>query len=281
MAEIEELEKVCSQVRRDIVRMVHGCQSGHPGGSLGCVEFFVSLYFEVMNHKTAFNMDGKNEDLFFLSNGHISPVLYSVLARSGYFPINELKTFRQINSRLQGHPTTHEKLPGVRIASGSLGQGLSIAIGSALTKKLNSDTHIVYCLCGDGELQEGQIWEAIMYAGSKKVKNLILTVDVNKQQICGSTDEILNLGDLKTKFSAFNWKVLEVNDGNHIKSVLKELNQAKKLTSNNQPICILLNTEMGYGVDYMMGSHKWHGIAPNDEQLEDALNQLTETLGDY
>ena len=281
MAEIEELEKVCSQVRRDIVRMVHGCQSGHPGGSLGCVEFFVSLYFEVMNHKTAFNMDGKNEDLFFLSNGHISPVLYSVLARSGYFPINELKTFRQINSRLQGHPTTHEKLPGVRIASGSLGQGLSIAIGSALTKKLNSDTHIVYCLCGDGELQEGQIWEAIMYAGSKEVKNLILTVDVNKQQICGSTDDILNLGDLKTKFSAFNWKVLEVNDGNHIKSVLKELNQAKKLTSNNQPICILLNTEMGYGVDYMMGSHKWHGIAPNDEQLEDALNQLTETLGDY
>ena len=226
-------------------------------------------------------MDGKNEDLFFLSNGHISPVLYSVLARSGYFPINELKTFRQINSRLQGHPTTHEKLPGVRIASGSLGQGLSIAIGSALTKKLNSDTHIVYCLCGDGELQEGQIWEAIMYAGAKEVKNLILTVDVNKQQICGSTDDILNLGDLKTKFSAFNWKVLEVNDGNHIKSVLKELNQAKKLTSNNQPICILLNTEMGYGVDYMMGSHKWHGIAPNDEQLEDALNQLTETLGDY
>ena len=281
MAEIEELEKVCSQVRRDIVRMVHGCQSGHPGGSLGCVEFFVSLYFEVMNHNTDFNMDGKNEDLFFLSNGHISPVLYSVLARSGYFPINELKTFRQINSRLQGHPTTHEKLPGVRIASGSLGQGLSIAIGSALTKKLNSDTHIVYCLCGDGELQEGQIWEAIMYAGSKEVKNLILTVDVNKQQICGSTDEILNLGDLKTKFSAFNWKVLEVNDGNHIQSVLKELNQAKKLTSNNQPICILLNTEMGYGVDYMMGSHKWHGIAPNDEQLEDALNQLTETLGDY
>ena len=281
MTEIEELEKVCSQVRRDIVRMVHGCQSGHPGGSLGCVEFFVSLYFEVMNHKTAFNMDGKNEDLFFLSNGHISPVLYSVLARSGYFPINELKTFRQINSRLQGHPTTHEKLPGVRIASGSLGQGLSIAIGSALTKKLNSDTHIVYCLCGDGELQEGQIWEAIMYAGAKEVKNLILTVDVNKQQICGSTDDILNLGDLKTKFSAFNWKVLEVNNGNHIKSVLKELNQAKKLTSNNQPICILLNTEMGYGVDYMMGSHKWHGIAPNDEQLEDALNQLTETLGDY
>tara|TARA_B100000579_G_scaffold382693_1_gene352025 strand:+ start:9144 stop:9989 length:846 start_codon:yes stop_codon:yes gene_type:complete len=281
MAEIEELEKVCSQVRRDIVRMVHGCQSGHPGGSLGCVEFFVSLYFEVMNHNTDFNMDGDNEDLFFLSNGHISPVFYSVLARSGYFPINELKTFRQINSRLQGHPTTHEKLPGVRIASGSLGQGLSIAIGSALTKKLNSDTHIVYCLCGDGELQEGQIWEAIMYAGAKEVKNLILTVDVNRQQICGSTDDILSLGDLKTKFSAFNWKVLEVNDGNHIKSVLKELNQAKKLTSNNQPICILLNTEMGYGVDYMMGSHKWHGIAPNEEQLEDALNQLTETLGDY
>jgi len=281
MAEITELQNICSQVRRDIVRMVHGCQSGHPGGSLGCVEFFVSLYFDIMNHKTNFDMDGKQEDLFFLSNGHISPVYYSVLARSGYFPIDELKTFRQIDSRLQGHPTTHEKLPGVRIASGSLGQGLSVAIGSALSKKINSDKHTVYCLCGDGELQEGQIWEAVMYAGAKKVDNLILSIDVNRQQICGSTDEILALGDLKEKFSAFNWKVLEVQDGNNIESVLNQLHQAKQLTSNNQPICILLNTEMGCGVDYMMGSHKWHGIAPNDEQLEKALNQLEETLGDY
>ncbi len=281
MAQIEELQKICSQVRRDIVRMVHGCQSGHPGGSLGCVEFFVSLYFDIMNHNKDFNMDGEGEDLFFLSNGHISPVFYSALARSGYFPIDELKTFRQIDSRLQGHPTTHEKLPGVRIASGSLGQGLSVAIGSALTKKLNSDNSIVYCLCGDGELQEGQIWEAIMYAGSKKVDNLILSVDVNRQQICGSTDDILSLGDLKTKFSAFNWKVIEVADGNDIESVLTNLKTAKTLTSNNQPICILLNTEMGFGVDYMMGSHKWHGIAPNDEQLQQALDQLTETIGDY
>ena len=281
MAEITELQNICSQVRRDIVRMVHGCQSGHPGGSLGCVEFFVSLYFDIMNHNTNFEMDGKQEDLFFLSNGHISPVYYSVLARYGYFPIDELKTFRQIDSRLQGHPTTHEKLPGVRIASGSLGQGLSVAIGSALSKKLNSDKHTVYCLCGDGELQEGQIWEAVMYAGAKKVDNLILSIDVNRQQICGSTDEILALGDLKEKFSAFNWKVLEVQDGNNIESVLNQLHQAKQLTSNNQPICILLNTEMGCGVDYMMGSHKWHGIAPNDEQLEKALNQLEETLGDY
>jgi len=281
MAEIVELKKVCSQVRRDIVRMVHGCQSGHPGGSLGCVEFFVSLYFDIMNHNTGFNMDGENEDLFFLSNGHISPVFYSVLARSGYFPIDELKTFRQIDSRLQGHPTTHEKLPGVRIASGSLGQGLSVAIGSALTKTLNADNNTVYCLCGDGELQEGQIWEAVMYAGAKKVNNLILSIDVNRQQICGSTDDILALGDLKEKFTAFNWKVLEVGNGNDIETVLNSLNAAKTLQSDGQPVCILLNTEMGYGVDYMMGSHKWHGIAPNDEQLEKALDQLEETLGDY
>ena len=281
MAEIVELQKVCSQVRRDIVRMVHGCQSGHPGGSLGCVEFFVSLYFDIMNHNTEFTMDGKNEDLFFLSNGHISPVFYSVLARSGYFPIDELKTFRQIDSRLQGHPTTHEKLPGVRIASGSLGQGLSVAIGSALTKTLNADNNTVYCLCGDGELQEGQIWEAVMYAGAKKVNNLILSIDVNRQQICGSTDDILALGDLKEKFTAFNWKVLEVGNGNDIEAVLNTLNAAKTLQSDGQPVCILLNTEMGCGVDYMMGSHKWHGIAPNDEQLEKALDQLEETLGDY
>ncbi len=281
MAEIQELTKICSQIRRDIVRMVHGCQSGHPGGSLGCVEFFVALYFEILKHDKNFTMNGKHEDLFFLSNGHISPVFYSTLARSGYFPINELKTFRQIDSRLQGHPTTHEKLPGVRIASGSLGQGLSVAIGSALTKKLNNDNKIVYCLCGDGELQEGQIWEAIMYAGSKQVDNLILSVDVNKQQICGSTDEILHLGNLKEKFSAFNWIVVEVDKGNNIEAVLNNLKKAKALTLKKKPICILLNTEMGYGVDYMMGSHKWHGIAPNDEQLERALEQLNETIGDY
>ena len=281
MAQVEELKKICSQVRRDIVRMVHGCQSGHPGGSLGCVEFFVALYFELMKHDPNFNMNGENEDVFFLSNGHISPVFYSILARSGYFRINELKTFRQIDSRLQGHPTTHEKLPGVRVASGSLGQGLSVAIGAALTKKLNSDNHIAYCLCGDGELQEGQIWEAIMYAGSKKVDNLILSVDVNRQQICGSTEEILDLGNLKTKFLAFNWDVIEVNEGNNIQAVLNALQQAKSKTSNRKPICVLLNTEMGYGVDYMMGSHKWHGIAPNDDELEIALKQLNETLGDY
>ncbi|MBE37747.1 MAG: transketolase [Flavobacteriales bacterium] len=281
MNKIKELKEICSQVRRDIVRMVHGCQSGHPGGSLGCVEFLVSLYFDIMNHNNKFNMNGENEDIFFLSNGHISPVFYSVLARSGYFPIHELQTFRHINSRLQGHPTTHEKLPGIRIASGSLGQGPSVAIGSALTKKLNSDNSTVYCLCGDGELQEGQIWEAIMYAGAKKVNNLILTIDVNRQQICGSTEEIMSLGDLKMKFTAFEWNVLEVKNGNNIDDVLSILKSAKNLTSDKKPVCILLNTEMGYGVDYMMGSHKWHGIAPNDQQLEIALNQLNETLGDY
>jgi len=281
MSHIEKLKKVCSQVRRDIVRMVHGCQSGHPGGSLGCVEFFVALYFDLLKHDPKFDMNGKNEDLFFLSNGHISPVYYSVLARSGYFPISELSTFRQINSRLQGHPTTHEKLPGVRIASGSLGQGLSVAIGSALTKKLNSDPNIIYCLCGDGEIQEGQIWEALMYAGSKKIDNIILTIDVNGQQICGSTNDILNLGNIKTKFTAFNWEVIEVNSGNNIESVINSLKKAQSMTLQKKPICILLNTEMGYGVDYMMGSHKWHGIAPNDQELEKALNQLEETLGDY
>jgi len=281
MAQLEELKKKCSQIRRDIVRMVHGCQSGHPGGSLGCVEFFVALYFELMKHDSKFNMNGEHEDLFFLSNGHISPVFYSTLARSGYFPVDELKTFRQIDSRLQGHPTTHEKLPGVRVASGSLGQGLSVAIGSALTKKINADNHIVYCLCGDGELQEGQIWEAMMYAGSKGVDNLILSVDVNRQQICGSTEEILDLGNLKSKFLAFNWDVIEVSEGNNMEIVLNNLKQAKEMTSNGKPICVLLNTEMGCGVDYMMGSHKWHGIAPNDEQLEKALSQLEETLGDY
>jgi len=281
MESVDKLSQICSQVRRDIVRMVHGAQSGHPGGSLGCVEYFVALYFSLMKHNKDFKMDGINEDLFFLSNGHISPVLYSVLARSGYFPLEELSSFRKINSRLQGHPTTHEKLPGVRVASGSLGQGLSVAIGSALTKKLNNDNTTVYCLCGDGELQEGQIWEALMYAGSKKVDNIILSVDVNRQQICGSTDEILSLGDLKNKLSAFNWKVIEIQEGNNIKSIIENLNKAKQLTNEQQPVCVLLNTEMGCGVDYMMGSHKWHGISPNDEQLEIALDQLEETLGDY
>ena len=281
MSDYSELIKMCSQVRRDIVRMVHGCQSGHPGGSLGCVEFFVALFFSVMKHKPDFKMNGRNEDIFFLSNGHISPVYYSVLSRSGYFPLNELNTFRKINSRLQGHPATHEKLPGIRIASGSLGQALSVAIGSAISKRLNNEKNTVFCLCGDGELQEGQIWEAVMYAGAKKVDNLILTIDVNRQQICGSTDEILDLGDLQKKFSAFQWKVINVKKGNKIEEVIEKLKLSKLKSSKGHPICLLLNTEMGYGVDFMMGSHKWHGIAPNDEQLKIALNQLEETIGDY
>ncbi|OUV55098.1 MAG: transketolase [Flavobacteriales bacterium TMED113] len=276
-----ELEKISCQVRRDIVRMVHAVQSGHPGGSLGCVEFLVALFFEKMTHKNEFNMDGENEDLFFLSNGHISPVLYSVLARSGYFNINELKTFRNIDSRLQGHPATKEKLPGIRIASGSLGQGLSVAIGACEAKKLNKDTKLVYCLCGDGELQEGQIWEALMYANAKKIDNLIMTVDLNKQQICGSTEEILSLGDLNKKITSFGWEIVEIEDGNEMYSVLNGINSAIELTKQKKPVCILLNTQMGFGVDFMMGSHKWHGIAPNDEQLEIALDQLEETLGDY
>ena len=281
MTQIEELKRICSQVRRDIVRMVHGCQSGHPGGSLGCVEFFVALYFDLMKHNSTFNMNGKNEDLFFLSNGHISPVFYSVLARSGYFPIQELKTFRQIDSRLQGHPTTHEKLPGVRIASGSLGQGLSVAIGSALTKKLNSESNLIYCLCGDGELQEGQIWEAVMYASANKVDNLIATVDYNKKQIDGEIDDVLPMGNLRAKFEAFDWLVLEEKNGNDLESVSRILSEAKEQSGKNKPIVILLHTEMGNGVDFMMGTHKWHGNAPNDEQLEIALSQNTETLGDY
>lgn len=278
---ILELKDICSQVRRDIVRMVHAVNSGHPGGSLGCTEFFVALYFKIMKHKKEFKMNGNTEDLFFLSNGHISPVFYSVLARSGYFPIKELSSFRLINSRLQGHPATKEGLPGIRIASGSLGQALSVAIGSAISKKINNDENLIYCLCGDGELQEGQIWEAIMYAGAKEIDNLILTVDVNKQQICGSTDEILNLGNLNQKISAFNWNVIEINNGNEIKNVIEGIKKAKKKTKNKKPICILMHTEMGYGVDFMMGSHKWHGIAPNDEQLKIALSQLEETMGDY
>ena len=278
---IPELEKISSQVRRDIVRMVHAVQSGHPGGSLGCVEYLVALFFDKMTHNREFNMDGENEDLFFLSNGHISPVLYSVLARSGYFNIDELKTFRNIDSRLQGHPATKEKLPGIRIASGSLGQGLSVAIGACEAKKLNQDTKLVHCMCGDGELQEGQIWEALMYASAKKIDNLIMTVDLNKQQICGSTEEILSLGDLNKKITSFGWKLVEIKNGNDMNSVLNGLNSAIELTKKESPVCILLNTEMGYGVDFMMGSHKWHGIAPNDEQLKLALEQLDETLGDY
>lgn len=278
---MDRLEAICTQVRRDIVRMVHAQSSGHPGGSLGCTEFFVALYFHVMKHHTDFNMDGKNEDLFFLSNGHISPVWYSVLARRGYFPVSEMETFRTIDSRLQGHPTTHEGLPGIRIASGSLGQGMSVAIGAAETKKLNQDPHIVYSLHGDGELQEGQIWEATMYAAGKKVDNLIATVDYNLKQIDGSIDDVLPLGDVKAKFEAFGWSVLENKKGNDIQEVISYLEKAKAMTGKGKPILILMHTEMGNGVDYMMGTHKWHGSAPNDEQLASALAQNPETLGDY
>jgi transketolase len=282
MADIKTLEKFSSQVRRDIVRMVSAVASGHPGGSLGCVEYFVSLYQAIMTHNaTNFNMDGPNEDVFFLSNGHISPVFYSVLARSGYFPVSELKTFRKLNTRLQGHPTTHEGLPGVRIASGSLGQGLSVAIGAAITKKLNGDYHLVYTLHGDGELQEGQIWEAAMYAAANKVDNIIATVDYNGRQIDGDVENVLSLGNLKAKFEAFGWHVLEIEKGNDIKSVIEGLNLAKTFVGKGKPIINLMRTEMGQGVDYMMGTHKWHGSAPNAEQTEKALAQLEETLGDY
>jgi transketolase len=276
----KELKNFASQVRRDIVRMVHAQNSGHPGGSLGCVEYFTALYKGIMNHHSDFSMDGKNEDLFFLSNGHISPVFYSVLARSGYFPVKELSTFRQIDSRLQGHPTTHEGLPGVRIASGSLGQGLSVAIGAAETKKLNNDSSIIYTLHGDGELQEGQIWEAAMYAAGKRIDNLISTIDYNGRQIDGDVDDVLPLGSLENKWKAFGWKTMSC-DGNNIEELINTLNNAKTQTGNGYPIMIIMKTEMGAGVDYMMGSHKWHGVAPNDEQLETALNQLEETIGDY
>lgn len=282
MASIAELEKIVHQIRRDIVRMVHAVNSGHPGGSLGCTEFLVALYFDVMKHNPSrFTMDGVGEDVFFLSNGHISPVFYSVLARSGYFPVKELATFRKLNSRLQGHPTTHEHLEGVRMASGSLGQGLSNAIGAALAKKLNNDKSIVYSLHGDGELQEGQIWEAAMYASAKNVDNLIATVDMNGQQIDGSTDKVLNMGSLRAKFEAFGWYVLDLEKGNDVASVISALNTAKEHTGKGKPVIILMKTEMGNGVDFMMGSHKWHGVAPNDEQLAQALNQNAETLGDY
>lgn len=280
MPSIKELEDIASQVRRDIVRMVHGASSGHPGGSLGCADFFTALYFDLLDHKTDFSMDGKNEDLFFLSNGHISPVWYSVLARSGYFPIEELKTFRKIDSRLQGHPTTHEGLPGIRIASGSLGQGLSVAAGAALSKKLNNDSKIVYSLHGDGELQEGQIWEAVMYAAHQKIDNLIATVDWNNRQIDGDVEDILSLGDLRGKFESFGWQVL-VTNGNQMDELTNSLKEAKSLCGNGKPIVVLMKTEMGQGVDFMMGSHAWHGIAPDDEQKEKALGQLKETLGDY
>jgi transketolase len=277
---INELEDIVSQVRRDIVRMVHGCQSGHPGGSLGCAEFLTALYFETMNHSTDFKMDGEGEDLFFLSNGHISPVFYSVLARSGYFEVSELATFRKLNSRVQGHPTTHEGLPGIRIASGSLGQGMSVAIGAALTKKLNKDHSLVFSLHGDGELQEGQNWEAIMFAPHNKVDNLISTIDYNGQQIDGPTEKILSLENLQTKFEAFGWHVITSN-GNNMEDIVKALEYAKSLTGKGKPILNLMSTQMGYGVDFMVGSHKWHGTAPNDEQLASALNQNKETLGDY
>lgn len=277
---LESLEKFTCQVRRDIVRMVHAQNSGHPGGSLGCVEYFTAIYKVIMNHSTNFSMDGKNEDLFFLSNGHISPVFYSVLARTGYFPVKELNTFRKIDSRLQGHPTTHEGLPGVRVASGSLGQGLSVAIGAATTKKLNKDSSLVYTLHGDGELQEGQIWEAALYASAKKVDNLISTIDFNGRQIDGDVDDVLSLGNLEEKWNAFGWKTLSCN-GNNLQEMIATLETAISLTGKKQPIMIIMKTEMGYGIDYMMGSHKWHGVAPNDDQLEIALNQQVESLGDY
>ena len=277
----QQLTDLTTQVRRDILRMVHKVNSGHPGGSLGCAEFLVCLYNEVMDFKLPFSMDGKDEDLFFLSNGHISPVFYSVLARRGFFPIKELNTFRLLNSRLQGHPTPHEGLEGVRVASGSLGQGLSVAIGAALAKKLNGDKHLVYTLHGDGELQEGQIWEAAMYAGGKGVDNLIATVDYNQKQIDGPTDKVLPLGNLRAKWEAFGWQVIDIEKGNDISAILKGLAEAKALTGNGKPVCILLHSEMGNGVDFMMGTHAWHGKAPNDEQLAKALAQNAETLGDY
>lgn len=276
-----KLTEVASQVRRDIVRMVHAVQSGHPGGSLGCTDFLTALYFEVMDHQpTPFDMNGKDQDIFFLSNGHISPVFYSVLAHSGYFDKSELTTFRKLNSRLQGHPTTHEHLPGVRIASGSLGQGMSVAIGAALAKKLNNDTHLVYSLHGDGELDEGQNWEAIMFAGAKGVDNLISTIDHNGQQIDGSTNKVMNLGSLEDKFKSFGWEVIDM-DGNDMDATVAGLAKAKSLTGKRKPVCIMMKTIMGQGVDFMMGSHEWHGIAPNNDQLAKALAQLPETLGDY
>ncbi|KZS38449.1 transketolase [Aquimarina aggregata] len=281
MPKTKQLEDFATQVRRDILRQVHKVNSGHPGGSLGCTEFFVALYQEILERKDGFDMDGIGEDLFFLSNGHISPVYYSVLARSGYFPVEELNTFRLINSRLQGHPTTHEGLPGIRIASGSLGQGMSVALGAAQAKKLNNDDNLVYSLHGDGELQEGQNWEAIMYAAGKKVDNLIATIDLNGQQIDGSTDDVLSMGSLKAKFEAFGWDVMEIKEGNNLTAVIEGLKEAKSRTGKGKPVCVLLYTIMGNGVDFMMHTHAWHGKAPNDEQLKIGLAQNPETLGDY
>lgn len=277
-----QLQETARQIRRDIVRMVHGCQSGHPGGSLGCVEYFTALYFKIMKHNPDFKMDAKNEDVFILSNGHISPVFYSTLARSGYFGVEELTTFRQLNSRLQGHPTTHEHLPGVRIASGSLGQGMSVAIGAAYAKRLNKETNLVYSLHGDGELQEGQIWEAVMFAAHHKLDTLISTIDWNGQQIDGPTVKVMNLGDLKAKFEAFGWETLVIENGNDMDEVIAGLEKAKTFVGKGKPIVNLMKTEMGKGIDFMEGSHEWHGIAPNDDQLAKALAQLGETsLGDY
>ena len=281
MPDYNYLNDLIIQVRRDILRQVHKVNSGHPGGSLGCTEFFVALYNELLDRKEGFDMDGIGEDIFFLSNGHISPVFYSVLARSGYFPVEELNTFRLIDSRLQGHPTTHEGLPGVRVASGSLGQGISVSIGAAEAKKLNKDNHLIYTLCGDGELQEGQNWEAIMYAAANNVDNLIVTIDLNGQQIDGSTNNVLPMGNLKAKFEAFGWEVLEIHEGNDIKAVIEGMRAAKEKSGKGKPVCVLLQTVMGNGVDFMMHTHAWHGKAPNDEQLETALAQNPETLGDY
>lgn len=281
MSDTTQNKEICSQIRRDILRMVHAVSSGHPGGSLGCVEFLQALYGEIMDYSTDFSMDGKNEDLFFLSNGHISPVLYSTLARNGFFSVDELDSFRKIGSRLQGHPTTHEGLPGIRMSSGSLGQGLSVGIGVAQTKKLNKDDKLVYTLHGDGELQEGQNWEALMYAAGKGIDNIISTIDYNGRQIDGDTKDVLPLGNLRAKLEAFDWLVLEEKEGNNYDKVVAILKEAKSQTGKGKPIVILLHTEMGAGVDFMMGSHAWHGKAPSDEQLADALSQLPETLGDY
>ncbi len=281
MSEISELEKIATQVRRDILRQVHACQSGHPGGSMGCTEYFVALYFHIMKHNREFNMDGIGEDIFFLSNGHISPVWYSVLARAGYFPIDELKTFRKIDSRLQGHPATAEHLPGIRIASGSLGQGLSAGIGAALAKKLNGDNHFIYTLHGDGEMQEGQIWEAAMFAAHHNVDNLISTIDWNGQQIDGPTHKVMDLGDLRAKWEAFGWTVLENKNGNDMQHVINSIEEAKEMSGKGKPVMILMHTVMGKGVDFMEHKHQWHGVAPNNEQLEIAMTQLEETLGDY
>ena len=276
-----ELQELTTQVRRDILRMVHKVNSGHPGGSLGCAEFLVVLYNKIMDRKDCFEMNGHGEDLFFLSNGHISPVFYSVLARAGYFDVNELNTFRLLNSRLQGHPTTHEGLPGIRIASGSLGQGLSVAIGAAEAKKLNDDSKVIYSLHGDGELQEGQNWEAMMYASAKNIDNIIATIDLNGKQIDGATDDVLPMGSIKNKFESFGWIVVEINNGNNIQDIINGMEKAKSLTNNKKPVCVLLKTMMGNGVDFMMHTHAWHGKAPNDDQLKSALAQNPETVGDY